>query len=56
MNVAGQLLFPAGAEELVARHWLERLDLSGLEQRLPAAAVAWTAAARGVGESPRSAG
>jgi ABC-type Fe3+/spermidine/putrescine transport system ATPase subunit/ABC-type sulfate transport system permease component len=37
MNVACQLLFPAGAEELVARHWLERLDLSGLEQRLPAA-------------------
>jgi molybdate transport system permease protein len=37
MTVARQLLFPAGAEVLVARHWLERLDLSSLEQRLPAA-------------------
>jgi molybdate transport system permease protein len=37
MTVARQLLFPAGAEVLVARHWLDRLDLSSLEERLPAA-------------------
>jgi ABC-type Fe3+/spermidine/putrescine transport system ATPase subunit/ABC-type sulfate transport system permease component len=37
MTVARQLLFPTGAEVLVARHWLERLDLSSLEERLPAA-------------------
>jgi molybdate transport system permease protein len=37
MTVARQLLFPAGAEVLVARHWLDRLGLSSLEDRLPAA-------------------
>jgi len=37
MTVAGQLLFPAGAEALVARHWIDRLALSSLEDRLPAA-------------------
>jgi len=37
MTVARQLLFPAGAEVLVARHWLDRLGLSSLEERLPAA-------------------
>lgn len=37
MTVARQLLFPAGAEVLVARHWLDRLGLSGLEERPPAA-------------------
>jgi ABC-type sugar transport system ATPase subunit/ABC-type sulfate transport system permease component len=37
MTVARQLLFPAGAEVSVARHWLDRLGLSGLEERLPAA-------------------
>jgi molybdate transport system ATP-binding protein/molybdate transport system permease protein len=37
MTVADQLLFPAGAEAPVARHWLDRLGLSGLEERLPAA-------------------
>ena len=37
MTVARQLLFPAGAEVLVARHWLDRLDLSSLQERLPAA-------------------
>jgi ABC-type Fe3+/spermidine/putrescine transport system ATPase subunit/ABC-type sulfate transport system permease component len=37
MTVAQQLLFPAGAEVSVARHWLDRLGLSGLEERLPAA-------------------
>ena len=37
MTVARQLLFPAGAEMLVARHWLDRLGLSSLEERLPAA-------------------
>jgi ABC-type Fe3+/spermidine/putrescine transport system ATPase subunit/ABC-type sulfate transport system permease component len=36
MTVARQLLFPAGAEVPVARHWLDRLGLSGLEERLPA--------------------
>jgi ABC-type Fe3+/spermidine/putrescine transport system ATPase subunit/ABC-type sulfate transport system permease component len=35
MIVARQLLFPAGAEALVARHWVDRLGLSGLEGRLP---------------------
>jgi ABC-type Fe3+/spermidine/putrescine transport system ATPase subunit/ABC-type sulfate transport system permease component len=37
MTVSRQLLFPAGAEVAVARHWLDRLGLSGLEERLPAA-------------------
>jgi ABC-type Fe3+/spermidine/putrescine transport system ATPase subunit/ABC-type sulfate transport system permease component len=37
MTVARQLLFPVGAEMPVARHWLDRLGLSSLEQRLPAA-------------------
>ncbi len=37
MTVARQVLFPAGAEVLVARHWLDRLGLSSLEERLPAA-------------------
>jgi molybdate transport system permease protein len=37
MTVARQLLFPVGAEAVVAGHWLERLGLSGLEERLPAA-------------------
>jgi ABC-type Fe3+/spermidine/putrescine transport system ATPase subunit/ABC-type sulfate transport system permease component len=37
MTVARQLLFPVGAEVPVARHWLDRLDLSSLEERLPAA-------------------
>ena len=37
MTVSRQLLFPAGAEALVARHWIDRLGLSGLEERLPAA-------------------
>jgi ABC-type Fe3+/spermidine/putrescine transport system ATPase subunit/ABC-type sulfate transport system permease component len=37
MTVARQVLFPAGAEVLVARHWLDRLGLSSLEKRLPAA-------------------
>jgi ABC-type Fe3+/spermidine/putrescine transport system ATPase subunit/ABC-type sulfate transport system permease component len=36
MTVARQLLFPAGAEVPVARHWLDRLGLTGLEERLPA--------------------
>jgi molybdate transport system permease protein len=35
LTVARQLLFPAGADALVARHWLDRLGLSGLEGRLP---------------------
>jgi molybdate transport system ATP-binding protein/molybdate transport system permease protein len=35
LTVARQLLFAAGAEALVARHWIDRLDLSGLEGRLP---------------------
>jgi ABC-type Fe3+/spermidine/putrescine transport system ATPase subunit/ABC-type sulfate transport system permease component len=37
MTVARQLLFPAGAEALVARHWIDRLGLSSVEDRLPAA-------------------
>jgi ABC-type Fe3+/spermidine/putrescine transport system ATPase subunit/ABC-type sulfate transport system permease component len=37
MTVARQLLFPAGAEVSAARHWLDRLGLSGLEGRPPAA-------------------
>ena len=37
MTVAGQLRFPAGAEVLVAGHWIDRLGLSTLEDRLPAA-------------------
>jgi ABC-type Fe3+/spermidine/putrescine transport system ATPase subunit/ABC-type sulfate transport system permease component len=37
MTVARQLLFPVGAQVPVARHWLDRLDLSSLEERLPAA-------------------
>jgi molybdate transport system permease protein len=37
MTVSRQLLFPAGAEVAVGRHWLDRLGLSGLEERLPAA-------------------
>jgi ABC-type Fe3+/spermidine/putrescine transport system ATPase subunit/ABC-type sulfate transport system permease component len=36
MTVARQLLFPAGAEVPIARHWLDRLGLTGLEERLPA--------------------
>ncbi len=36
LTVARQLLFAAGAEAPVARHWLDRLGLSGLEERLPA--------------------
>jgi molybdate transport system permease protein len=35
LTVAQQLLFAAGAEAPVARHWLDRLGLSGLEDRLP---------------------
>ena len=37
MAVARQLLFASGAEVPVARHWLDRLGLSGLEERLPSA-------------------
>ncbi len=37
MTVARQVLFPAGAKALAARRWLDRLGLSGLEERLPAA-------------------
>jgi ABC-type Fe3+/spermidine/putrescine transport system ATPase subunit/ABC-type sulfate transport system permease component len=37
MAVARQLLFATGAEVPVARHWLDRLGLSGLEERLPSA-------------------
>jgi molybdate transport system permease protein len=37
MTVARQVLFPAGAEAPVARHWLDRLGLSSLQERLPAA-------------------
>jgi ABC-type Fe3+/spermidine/putrescine transport system ATPase subunit/ABC-type sulfate transport system permease component len=37
MTVARQVLFAAGAEVAVARHWLDRLGLSGLEERLPSA-------------------
>jgi ABC-type Fe3+/spermidine/putrescine transport system ATPase subunit/ABC-type sulfate transport system permease component len=36
LTVARQILFAAGAEASVARRWLDRLDLSGLEDRLPA--------------------
>jgi len=36
MDVARQLLFPVGADPLAARRWIERLDLSNLEDRLPA--------------------
>jgi ABC-type sulfate transport system permease component len=36
LSVARQLLFAVGAEERVARHWIDRLGLSGLEGRLPA--------------------
>jgi molybdate transport system permease protein len=36
MPVASQLLFPVGANALAARRWIERLDLSNLEDRLPA--------------------
>lgn len=35
LTVARQLLFAAGAEAPVARHWIDRLGLSGLEGRLP---------------------
>jgi ABC-type Fe3+/spermidine/putrescine transport system ATPase subunit/ABC-type molybdate transport system permease subunit len=37
MTVARQVLFPAGAEAQVALHWLDRLGLSSLQERLPAA-------------------
>src|SRR6202023_2054685 len=37
MTVARQLLFPGGAEAIVARHWIDRLGLSSLEDRLPVA-------------------
>jgi ABC-type Fe3+/spermidine/putrescine transport system ATPase subunit len=36
MDVASQLLFPVGADALAAHRWIERLDLSDLEDRLPA--------------------
>jgi molybdate transport system ATP-binding protein/molybdate transport system permease protein len=36
MDVDSQLLFPVGADPLVARRWIKRLDLSNLEDRLPA--------------------
>ena len=36
MDVARQLLFPVGADALAARRWIERFDLSNLEDRLPA--------------------
>jgi molybdate transport system permease protein len=36
MDVDSQLLFPVGANPLAARRWIERLDLSNLEDRLPA--------------------
>ena len=36
MDVDSQLLFPVGADPLAARRWIERLDLSNLEDRLPA--------------------
>jgi molybdate transport system permease protein len=36
LTVAHQLLFSVGAEVSVARQWLDRLALSGLEDRLPA--------------------
>jgi ABC-type Fe3+/spermidine/putrescine transport system ATPase subunit len=35
LTVARQILFAAGAEASVARHWLDRLGLSGLEERRP---------------------
>jgi ABC-type Fe3+/spermidine/putrescine transport system ATPase subunit/ABC-type sulfate transport system permease component len=37
LSVAEQLLFPAGADPLLGRRWIERLRLEGLEDRLPAA-------------------
>jgi ABC-type Fe3+/spermidine/putrescine transport system ATPase subunit len=37
LTVAGQLLFAAGADARVAGYWLDRLDLSDLAERLPAA-------------------
>jgi ABC-type Fe3+/spermidine/putrescine transport system ATPase subunit/ABC-type sulfate transport system permease component len=37
MTVTRQLLFPADAKASVARRWIERLGLSNLEERLPAA-------------------
>jgi len=37
MTVARQLLFPVGAEALAAGHWLDRLELTNLVERLPAA-------------------
>ncbi|MBV8143130.1 MAG: ABC transporter ATP-binding protein, partial [Verrucomicrobia bacterium] len=37
MTVARQVLFPAGAEVPVALHWMDRLGLSNLQERLPAA-------------------
>jgi molybdate transport system permease protein len=36
MDVDSQLLFPVGADPLAAGRWIERLDLSSLEDRLPA--------------------
>jgi ABC-type Fe3+/spermidine/putrescine transport system ATPase subunit/ABC-type sulfate transport system permease component len=36
MVVSRQLLFPVGAEASIAYHWIERLGLSNLEDRLPA--------------------
>jgi molybdate transport system permease protein len=37
LSVSGQLSFPVGAESDQTRHWLQRLDLVGLEGRYPAA-------------------
>jgi molybdate transport system permease protein len=36
LTVARQVLLPVGAEPVVARRWLDRLDLSGLAGRAPA--------------------
>jgi ABC-type Fe3+/spermidine/putrescine transport system ATPase subunit/ABC-type sulfate transport system permease component len=35
LTVAEQLAFPAGADDALAKYWLDRLGLRGLEQRRP---------------------
>ena len=37
LDLAAQLRFPVGADRAAAAHWIERLGLSGLEHRRPAA-------------------
>jgi ABC-type Fe3+/spermidine/putrescine transport system ATPase subunit/ABC-type sulfate transport system permease component len=37
LTVIEQLRFPLGTDEAAARHWFDRLSLTGLEQRRPAA-------------------